>query len=156
MRLYILAVGAVSAALSFGVASADPFAVVDQSGTVTNVIEGDASDAGFLSAFPNAVPLNAPGGVGSHYNSASQTFDAPPPPAAPAEQWISRTDFLRRLTTQERIAIRGSTDPVIVDFYDLLQASPEINLKDPLTSQGLDYLTSAGLLASGRAAQILQ
>lgn len=68
---------------------------------------------------------------------------------------VSRLAFNLLLTQPERIAIRGSADPVVVDFLDLLSMASEVVLSDPLTQAGVQHLEDAGLLASGRAAEIL-
>lgn len=119
---------------------------------VTNIIEGDGSTE-FFEAFPNAVAWKAPGAVGSTYDADAKTFSEPPASTEPV--WLSATDFMRRFTLGERVAIRGSTDPVVVDFLDLLDKSPNVNLKDALTIQGIQYLEAQGLLTNGRSAQIL-
>lgn len=68
---------------------------------------------------------------------------------------ISKLDFLRRFTAEERIAIRSSIDPVIIDFLYLLDLAQEVNLTDSDTIAGVTYCESINLLAEGRATQIL-
>lgn len=68
---------------------------------------------------------------------------------------ISKLQFLRRFTAEERIVIRASADPVIVDFLHLLDLAQEVRLDDADTQAGVRYLESAGLLAAGRAEAIL-
>jgi hypothetical protein len=75
---------------------------------------------------------------------------APPPPAP-----LTPLRFRLRLTQAERTAIRGSADPVVVDFLDLLNHAQEVRVDDPNTVAGLGYMESAGLLDAGRAAAIL-
>ena len=79
----------------------------------------------------------------------------PPPPAPPREMQLTKLQFLRLFTTAERIAIRASSDPVIVDFLQLLDLAQDVRLDDPDTIQGVHYLESEGLIAAGRAAEIL-
>ena len=152
MKKIILIIGA-SLSLTAQSALAEKFAVLDNN-TVVNVIEGDANDTGFQSAFPTAVPLKAPGAIGSTY--ANGAFTAPPAAPTPAHVWVSAVEFMRRFTPAERITIRGSTDPIVVDFLDLLDKAQDVDVKDSLTQQAVGYLEQTGLIGSGRSGQILQ
>lgn len=149
MRKTLIALAFVACATP---AFASRYAIVEN-GTVTNVIEGDGS-SDFMASFPNAVALKSPGGIGSTYSGGN--FSVPPTPAASAHNWISATKFLLRFTTQERIAIRTSTDPIVQDFIGLINTAVDVDLTDPATTQGVQYLESSGLIGSGRAAQILK
>lgn len=77
---------------------------------------------------------------------------APPTGSTPA---MSKLAFLRRFTAAERIAIRASPNPVVVDFMGLLDLADEVRTDDPDTSQGVQYLEVLGLLSPGRAVNIL-
>lgn len=68
---------------------------------------------------------------------------------------ITRLAFKLRFATQERIAIRASADPVVFDFMDLLETAEEVNLADPELVAGVGYLEANGLIADGRALEIL-
>ena len=81
-------------------------------------------------------------------------YPAPPAAIGPPEP-ITKLAFLRRFTAEERIAIRASVDPVIVDFMALLDLASEVRLDDPDTLVALGYLTCIGLLAPERADTIL-
>lgn len=74
-----------------------------------------------------------------------------PRPATP----LSQLAFLRRFTADERMAIRASNDPVVVDFLHLLSLAQDVRLADADTLAGVGYLEQAGLLVAGRAAEIL-
>ena len=63
--------------------------------------------------------------------------------------------FLRRFTVEERITICASTDPIIMDFIALANLAQDILLDDPDTIMGVGYLEQQGLIAEGRAAEIL-
>lgn len=76
---------------------------------------------------------------------------APVPPAV-----LSPLAFLRRFTADERVAIRGSVDPYVQDFYHLLDKATEVRLDDPDTVAGMGYLVSIGLLTQPRADAILE
>lgn len=76
-------------------------------------------------------------------------------PEPPPTTLLTQLAFLRRFTAPERIAIRASTDPIIVDFLHLLGLAQDIDLTDPDTVLGTHYLEQQGLLAAGRATEIL-
>ena len=78
-----------------------------------------------------------------------------PQPEPIRELQLTKLQFLRRFTTAERIAIRASTNPVIVDFMSLLGLALDVRLDDPDTVQGVEYLESLNLIGEGRAAEIL-
>jgi hypothetical protein len=63
--------------------------------------------------------------------------------------------FLNRFTFQERTAIRGSEDPVVVDIMYLLDAATYVSVTDNNTIQGLGYLAMIGLIAQSRLPEIL-
>lgn len=71
------------------------------------------------------------------------------------EVQLTKLQFLRRFTTAERIAIRSSTNPVIVDFMQLLDLAQDVRLDDPDTVAGVNYLETLTLIGEGRAAEIL-
>lgn len=76
--------------------------------------------------------------------------------AARAAVPLTPLEFARRLSAAERIAIRASIDPVVVDFLWMLDRAREVRLDDPDTIAGVGYLEAAGLLGAGRAAAILE
>lgn len=80
---------------------------------------------------------------------------APEPEDPPPVLVLTQLAFLRRFTLAERLAIRASSDPIVVDFLHLLNLAQDIRLDDADTLAGVAYLEQAGLLASGRAAVIL-
>ena len=84
-----------------------------------------------------------------------ETVEFPSPLEPPRELQITKLQFLRLFTAPERIAIRASSDTVIVDFLQLLDLAQDVRLDDPDTIQGMYYLESEGLIAAGRAAEIL-
>ena len=63
--------------------------------------------------------------------------------------------FMRRFTMRERVAIRASADPVLMDFLWLLGQAPDVRVDDPDTIAGVGYVESLGLIADGRGAEIL-
>lgn len=79
-----------------------------------------------------------------------------PAAAAPRQEWTP-VDFLRRFTPAERIGARAArkTDPILDDFYALLEQSPAIFSDDPDVQMGLGYMTQQGLLTIERMTEIL-
>lgn len=94
-------------------------------------------------------------GPGWLYNAQTGVFSAPA--AASEQRHLAPASFKRRLTQPERIGIRqaAKVSDEVYDFMDLLDTSKFIDLDDPLTQYGLQQLEAAGLLAAGRAAEIL-
>lgn len=68
---------------------------------------------------------------------------------------LSQLEFLRRFTSQERIAAKTSADPIVEDFMYLLTLAQNIRLDDPDTIAGVNYLESVGILSEGRTQEIL-
>lgn len=70
---------------------------------------------------------------------------------------VSRVAFLQRFTAEERVAIRtaAQSSPAIEDYLELLNASQEVDVTHAVTVAGVQQLEAAGLLAAGRAAEIL-
>lgn len=68
---------------------------------------------------------------------------------------LSKLSFLTRFTVQERVAIRSSTDPIVVDFLRMLDVAENIVLTDTNTVQGINYLVYVNLLTADRATAIL-
>ena len=61
-------------------------------------------------------------------------------------------------TSEERVAIRAerTSDPVIDDFFLILEISEFIDVKENTTINGVNYLASKNLLTPQRAAAILK
>lgn len=80
------------------------------------------------------------------------------PEPAPDTFNITALAFLQRFTPGERLAIREAArlNGAIEDFLALVQTARFIELQNPATVAGLNYLVSEGLLADTRAAEILQ
>ncbi len=72
-----------------------------------------------------------------------------------ARQTLTRLQFQRRFTIEERIAIRASTDPLVIDYRELCSVAEDIELTDADVVAGITYLEAEAVIASGRAAEIL-
>jgi len=79
----------------------------------------------------------------------------------PVVREVSGVSYLRRFTQSERIAIRAaaSQSAVLDDYLKLLDATIQqggiVNLDDEDTVAAVNLLEQAGLIADGRAAEIL-
>jgi len=74
--------------------------------------------------------------------------------ASPIRQ-LSKRAFMQRFTQAERIAIRNSTDDVVIDIHEDLKMSSYVDLDDASVSQALAYFVSQTILSSDRPTQIL-
>lgn len=68
---------------------------------------------------------------------------------------ITKLKFLNRFTMSERIAIRNSADPVVLDIMSLMDAAEYVSIHDPATIQGINYLAYVGLVSPARSQEIL-
>ena len=70
---------------------------------------------------------------------------------------LSKLEYLRRFTVNERVAIRAAAaaNPVLADYLAMLELAQEINLRDTDTIAAVNMLEQAGLIGTGRAAEIL-
>lgn len=82
-------------------------------------------------------------------------------PIPATERNVTGVAYLRRFTQDERIAIRAAAagNVVLDDYLKLMDATIAqgglVNLLDPDTITAVNLLEQSGLLAAGRAAQIL-
>lgn len=76
-----------------------------------------------------------------------------PVPKAP----ITKLTFLRRMTSAQRIAIRqaATTDPVLGDAMQMLDAAQDISTDDPDTIALVQYCAFKGLIAEADVPNIL-
>lgn len=68
---------------------------------------------------------------------------------------LTRYEFRSRFTAAEKVAMYDSTDTMIRVFLDDIQSAENIVVTDQDTIEGVAYLTSVGLIAAGRDAEIL-
>lgn len=80
-----------------------------------------------------------------------------PTPAAPIPPKVSPVEFKLLFTAQERVAIKTSADAIVQDFFELVNDPrlTHVDLALQSTQAALAYLTALGILADGRAAQII-
>ena len=81
----------------------------------------------------------------------------PAEPVAPIGRRMSKLDYLRLFTQEERVAIRaaGKVDTVVEDYLHLLGLTDEVNTGDAEVGEALAMMETAGLLAAGRRNEVL-
>lgn len=84
-------------------------------------------------------------------------FELPPSqPVAPTTPWTKK-EFLLKFTPAEYAAIKAgaASNPTLDYYWTLFNVADNVLKTDPSTIGGINALEAAGLLASGRAAEIL-
>ncbi len=78
-------------------------------------------------------------------------------PIVPTGVTLTKLEYLRRFTQAERITIRtvAETNPILADYMELLNIATEVNTNDPDTVAAVHMLEAVGLIATGRAKEIL-
>ena len=70
---------------------------------------------------------------------------------------MAKLEYLRRFTVEERVAIRAAAEQnaVLADYLQLMELAQDINTGDPDTVAAVTMLEQAGLIAAGRANEVL-
>ncbi len=70
---------------------------------------------------------------------------------------MSKLQFLRRFTRQERIQIRQAAkeDPAIEDFHDILHLANNVHVEDPDLIEFVEHIKGEGIISKERANHIL-
>ena len=92
------------------------------------------------------------------YSHAPAPAPTPPEFSAPQEpRFVSKVVYLRRFTPEERTGIRAvaKADPFLEDYLEMMALADEIDLNDPDVVDAVNKLEAAGLIAAGRAQEIL-
>lgn len=124
------------------------YVIYKNDGTLIGVTNQDASqlglpDTGYVSFEGNAPDLNK-----VEWDAENLTFVSTVTP-------LTRLEFLNRFTTAERIAIRASNDPIVIDIMALLDAASFVDVTDQNTMMGVGYLAMSGIISNSRVAEIL-
>jgi len=69
---------------------------------------------------------------------------------------VTRLEFMRRFTPEQRIAIRASNDPMIIDGRELLEMATDVSADDPDTIRYVRYLEQQGFISVEDADRILE
>lgn len=80
------------------------------------------------------------------------------PPAAPRSRILTRLAFMRRFTDAELATIYTAEEQSVVlkVWMDKFRVAEEISLDDPEIISGVTALEQMGILAAGRAAEVLR
>ena len=75
----------------------------------------------------------------------------------PTPRIVTKLEFMRRLTQNERVELYTAekSDIHVSVWMDMFRLAQEINLDDPDLIQGLQLFELAGLITTGRSAEIL-
>jgi hypothetical protein len=122
-------------------------------GRVENCISADSVERALM-FYPDHICMEQVDGVGPSYTYADGVFTPPPPPVVEVQP-ITKLAFLRRFPTAKRIAIRASTDPIIVDAMALLDLAQDVIVNDPDTVMLVGYLQQQGFLTAEEAQGVL-
>ena len=70
---------------------------------------------------------------------------------------MTKLEYLRRFTQDERVAIRAAakSNAVLEDYMALLELAQDVNTTDADTVAAVNMLEQVGLIAAGRAQEIL-
>jgi hypothetical protein len=106
------------------------------------------------------VPDEVQGGWINDSGTWSAPAIKPEPAPIPVEvipPVVSTIQFKLLFKSAERIAIKTSTDPIVIDFFDIVNdiRLTEVNLNSKSTRDALGYLEGIKLLAAGRKDEIL-
>lgn len=132
-----------------------------ESTTIRDVCQGNPVDLyhpDIAQHYDTEVPDSAENG--DTWDGTTLTKPAPPTPPEPVvakPPKVSVIEYKMLFTSAERIAVKASLDPVIIDLQELMNDPRTVNVDLSLKSIGdaLDYMTYLGLIAPGRKAEIL-
>lgn len=131
-------------------------------GLVVNAIHADSVERA-QQFYPDHIAMEQPDGVGPGwlFNSGTSEFSAPPVVEVPEDKRITRLAFLNRFTDAEAVAIDLASIGATVEaaymrrYQKKVDNATFIDLNDPDTRNGVIAMEDAGLLADGRANEIL-
>ena len=124
---------------------------------VVNVIEADQAFADSIaSEWDAVVPANGMG-IGWSYVNGVGTAPEPSAPQPVSVRTLTKLQYMNRFTDAELAGIyTAAKSNVAVEIWlEKFKLASEVNLDDSATVAGLQAMEAAGLLAVGRAAEIL-
>lgn len=70
---------------------------------------------------------------------------------------LTKLEYLRRFTTEERVTIREASkaNPVLEDYLAMMELAEEIDTGDADTIAAVNMLERVGLIGAGRANEVL-
>lgn len=128
-----------------------------KNGIVENVISADSVERAqeALPGYDAYIERTVPFGPGWAWDGA--VFTAPAPAPVETSASLTKFQFLSRIPTAKRIAIRAAaaTDPIIEDALLMLDMAQEVRTDDPMTVDLVGYLQAMGYLSAAEAAAML-
>ena len=132
------------------------YAVLSSSSTMGGkVVNMVSSDGAVKSNWVATAGLGFSPQIGWTYSAETGVFTQPAPVPTVVLHKVTRRAFMQRFTQPERTLIRKSTDDIVIDIYEDLQAVNNVDLSLQDTINALAYLTGVGILAAGRSDTIL-
>lgn len=125
---------------------------------IENVIECNQEFADSIaSEWDEVIPSNS---MGKGWEKVDGVWTAPAPSAptaAPQVRTLTKLQYMNRFTDGELASIyTAAKSNVAVEIWlEKFKLASEVNLDDASTVAGLQAMEAAGLLATGRAAEIL-
>ena len=134
-----------------------------ENGRIRDVCQGDPTASyhpDIAAHYTEDVPDNAANG--DEWDGVTLTKPVIPDlvpiePPAPVPPKVSPIEFKLLFTAVERVAIKASTDPIVQDFFSIVE-DPRLTVVDlglQSTQDALAYLEMLELIAAGRKAEIL-
>lgn len=108
-------------------------------------------------SYPADEPIAWDGLRFDEYDHVPSDVVAAPPTRYGGRRLLTKLEFLRLFSPVERVSLRtaAKSSPELEDYMALMELAQDISLDDGDTITGVQMLEAAGLLASGRAAEIL-
>ncbi len=114
---------------------------------------------------PHSVDDSSPISDGWTYTEQDGQFEFTEPVVVTQSIKVSPVEFKLLFSAQERVAIKQSNDPLVQDFFELVENQRIVNAADAgrglidlglqSTQVALGYLEGVKLIGEGRATQIL-
>lgn len=75
----------------------------------------------------------------------------------PVSRILTKLEYLRRFTMEERIAVRQAAEssPMLADYLAMMELAEEIDTGDADTIGAVNMLEQVGLIGAGRASGVL-
>lgn len=89
------------------------------------------------------------------YDHTEYNPDDPVP--VPTSRVLTKLEYLRRFTTEERVTIREASkaNPALEDYLAMMELAEEIDTGDADTIAAVTMLEQVGLIGVGRANEVL-
>src|SRR5581483_1311554 len=113
------------------------------------VADAQTLAANGLASVSGLAPLDAT----HQWNATQKTVVTVAAPVLP--NYMPAYAFANLFTAAELQAIKQSTDANVQKFFTMATLAPQVNLNDPITQNGVNYLVAVGILTQANANLIL-